>query len=128
MALTHWFICTAAAVLACGGAMAQERARVLSAVPVVQQVGIPQQFCEDTQVYSGARTTGTGAVVGAIVLGVVLFLRHRKKSAAQQQGYGQQGLGVQGYGHQGYGYGPGWGKRGNKHYRKQGMGRLFFSS
>ena len=30
--------------------------------------------------------------------------------------------------HQGYGYGPGWGKRGNKHYRKQGMGRLFFSS
>lgn len=50
------------------------------------------------------------AVVGAIVLGVVLFLRHRKKSAAQQQGYGQpgygqQGLGDQGYGHQGYGYG-----------------------
>ena len=50
------------------------------------------------------------AVVGAIVLGVVLFLRHRKKSAAQQQGYGQpgygqQGLGDQGYGHRGYGYG-----------------------
>ena len=70
MALTHWFICTAAAGLACGGAMAQERARVLSAVPVVQQVGIPQQFCEDAQVYSGARTTGMGAVVGAIVGGV----------------------------------------------------------
>jgi Zn-finger nucleic acid-binding protein len=31
--------------------------------------------------------------------------------------------------HQGYGdYGPGWGNRGNKHYRKQGFGRLFFSS
>lgn len=28
----------------------------------------------------------------------------------------------------GYGYGPGWGQRGNKHYRKQGFGRLFFSS
>jgi len=28
----------------------------------------------------------------------------------------------------GYGYGPGWGHRGNKHYRKQGLGRLFFSS
>jgi hypothetical protein len=27
-----------------------------------------------------------------------------------------------------YGYGPGWGNRGNKHYRKQGFGRLFFSS
>ena len=23
---------------------------------------------------------------------------------------------------------PGWGQRGNKHYRKQGFGRLFFSS
>jgi uncharacterized protein len=33
----------------------------------------------------------------------------------------------QGYGH-GYDYGPGWGHRGNKHYRKQGFGRLFFSS
>ncbi len=36
-----------------------------------------------------------------------------------QQGYGQD---------HNYGYGPGWGNRGNKHYRKQGFGRLFFSS
>ena len=28
----------------------------------------------------------------------------------------------------GYDYSPGWGHRGNKHYRKQGFGRLFFSS
>ncbi|QZT62592.1 zf-TFIIB domain-containing protein [Mycolicibacterium austroafricanum] len=28
----------------------------------------------------------------------------------------------------GHGYGPGWGHRGSKHYRKQGFGRLFFSS
>ncbi|WP_395309480.1 zf-TFIIB domain-containing protein [Mycobacterium sp. AMU20-3851] len=27
-----------------------------------------------------------------------------------------------------HGYGPDWGHRGNKHYRKQGFGRLFFSS
>ncbi|MDY6869239.1 MAG: zf-TFIIB domain-containing protein [Actinomycetota bacterium] len=32
-----------------------------------------------------------------------------------------------GYG-SGYGYGPGWRHRGNKHYRKQGFARLFFSS
>ncbi|KAA0109413.1 hypothetical protein CIW51_31370 [Mycolicibacterium sp. P9-22] len=38
-----------------------------------------------------------------------------------QPGYGQD------YGG-GYGQGPGWGHRGNKHYRKQGFGRLFFSS
>ncbi len=25
-----------------------------------------------------------------------------------------------------HGYGPDWGHRGNKHYRKQGFGRLFF--
>jgi Zn-finger nucleic acid-binding protein len=44
-----------------------------------------------------------------------------------QPGYGAHG----GYGsHGGHdpGYGPGWGHRGNKHYRKQGFGRLFFSS
>jgi Zn-finger nucleic acid-binding protein len=40
-----------------------------------------------------------------------------------QQGYGQQG-----YGQQGYGQGPDWGHRGNRQYRKQGFGRLFFSS
>jgi Zn-finger nucleic acid-binding protein len=28
----------------------------------------------------------------------------------------------------GYGYGPGWGQRGDRHYRKGGFGRLFFSS
>ena len=35
-----------------------------------------------------------------------------------------------GYGYDSYGggYGPGWGYRGKKHYRKQGFGRLFFSS
>jgi Zn-finger nucleic acid-binding protein len=38
-----------------------------------------------------------------------------------QQAYGH---GESSYG----GYGPGWGSRGNKHYRKQGFGRLFFSS
>ncbi|MEV3905347.1 zf-TFIIB domain-containing protein [Mycobacterium sp. NPDC050551] len=51
----------------------------------------------------------------------------------QQQGYGQsypQGYGQsygQGHGH-GYDQGPGWGHRGNKRYRKQGFGGLFFSS
>src|SRR5262245_22638280 len=28
----------------------------------------------------------------------------------------------------GYGYGPDWGHRGDRHYRKGGFGRLFFSS
>lgn len=29
---------------------------------------------------------------------------------------------------QGYGYGPEWGHRGGKHYRRQGLAGLFFSS
>jgi len=29
---------------------------------------------------------------------------------------------------QGYGYGPDWGHHGGKHYRRKGMGGLFFSS
>lgn len=28
----------------------------------------------------------------------------------------------------GYGYGPEWGHRGNRHYRRGGLGSLFFSS
>lgn len=58
------------ASIAAGSAHAQERARVLQAVPVTQQVGIPQEVCGEDQVYNGQRTTGTGAVIGAIVGGV----------------------------------------------------------
>ena len=32
------------------------------------------------------------------------------------------------HGYSSYNYGPGWGHRGNKHYRKKGFGGLFFSS
>lgn len=49
--------------LASSTALAQERARVLSAVPVVQQVGVPQQFCEDVQIYSGPRHRGDRAAI-----------------------------------------------------------------
>lgn len=41
-----------------------------------------------------------------------------------QPGYPQQG-----YGQPGYGFGgPEWGNRGGHHYRKRGIGSLFFSS
>ena len=52
-------------------ASAQEQGRVLSATPVVQQVGTPQQVCGNETVYSGNRTTGGGAVLGAIAGGAV---------------------------------------------------------
>ena len=46
-----------------------EQARVLSATPIVQQVGVPQQVCGNERVYTGPRTSGGGAVLGAIAGG-----------------------------------------------------------
>lgn len=46
-----------------------EQARVLSAMPIVQQVGVPQQVCGNERVYTGPRTSGGGAVLGAIAGG-----------------------------------------------------------
>ena len=48
---------------------AQEQGRVLSATPIVQQVGVPQQVCGNETVYSGSRNSGAGAVMGAIAGG-----------------------------------------------------------
>lgn len=70
MGFQHWFTLAAVTGLACGNAVAQEQARVLSSIPVSQQVAVPQQFCEDVQVSTGTRTNGTGAVIGAILGGV----------------------------------------------------------
>ena len=50
-------------------ATAQEQGRVLSATPVVQQVGIPQQVCGNETVYGGAPNSGAGALLGAIAGG-----------------------------------------------------------
>ncbi|MBP6305267.1 MAG: glycine zipper 2TM domain-containing protein [Giesbergeria sp.] len=52
-------------------ASAQERARVISATPIVQQVGMPQQVCDNQTVYTGQQTTGGGAVLGAVAGGAV---------------------------------------------------------
>lgn len=73
MRITHWLAwggIAAAAGMACSVAGAQERARVLRTVPVVQQVGVPQQVCGDEPVYQGQQTSGAGAVIGALVGGV----------------------------------------------------------
>lgn len=59
-----------AAVALCTTAVwAQEQGRVLSATPIVQQVGVPQQVCGNETVYSGSRNSGAGAVMGAIAGG-----------------------------------------------------------
>ena len=47
----------------------QEQARVLSAIPIVQQVGVPRQVCGVETVHTGPRTSGGGALLGAIAGG-----------------------------------------------------------
>lgn len=54
-----------------GLAAAQEQARVISSTPIVQQVAVPQQVCRDETVYSAPRTSGGGALLGAIAGGAV---------------------------------------------------------
>lgn len=50
-------------------ATAQERAQVLSATPIVEQVPVSRQVCGNETVYTGPRTSGGGAVLGAIAGG-----------------------------------------------------------
>lgn len=61
---------TIAAVTATG-TFAQERGRVLSSTPITQQVAVPQQVCSDQPVAVAPRSTGAGAVVGAIAGGLL---------------------------------------------------------
>lgn len=60
----------AAAALSTGAAMAQEQGRVLSVNAVQQQVAAPQQVCQDESVPVRQRSSGAGAVLGAVVGGL----------------------------------------------------------
>lgn len=50
-------------------AAAQERGRVLSVTPIIEQVAVPRQVCGNETVYTGPQTSGGGAVLGAIAGG-----------------------------------------------------------
>lgn len=55
-----------------GPALAQqENARVISTVPAIQQVAVPQQYCTTQPVVTSAPRTGAGAVMGAIAGGAM---------------------------------------------------------
>ena len=47
------------------------QARVISATPVVAQVAVPRQICRDEVYQEPARSSGAGALIGAIAGGVV---------------------------------------------------------
>lgn len=48
-----------------------DRARVIRSVPVVQQVAVPQQVCQDHVVSRPARTSGAGALIGGLAGGAI---------------------------------------------------------
>ncbi len=58
--------------LAVGGAsLAQEVGRVISATPIIQQVGVPRQVCTTEQVAAQQTRSGAGALMGAIAGGAM---------------------------------------------------------
>ena len=73
-------------------ATAQEQGRVLSATPVVQQVGIPQQVCDNEAIYSGSRNSGAGALLGAIAGGAAGNAVGRGGGRAGRNGGDEQNL------------------------------------
>ena len=59
------------AAVASGVCYAQDVGRVLSATPVIQQVGVPRQVCTTEQVAVQQPKSGAGAVMGAIAGGAM---------------------------------------------------------
>jgi uncharacterized protein YcfJ len=60
-----------AGLAAATGAQAQEFGRVISTTPVIQQVAVPRQVCNNQQVIVEQPKTGAGAALGAIAGGAV---------------------------------------------------------
>ena len=50
---------------------AQEVGRVISSMPIIQQVAVPRQVCTQQQVATQPRKSGAGSAMGAIAGGVV---------------------------------------------------------
>lgn len=61
----------AALALAAPSLHAQEVARVVSSIPMIQQVGVPRQVCTTQQVMVEQPRSGAGALLGAVAGGAV---------------------------------------------------------
>ena len=52
-------------------AQAQEIGKVISSTPVIQQVAVPRQVCNESQVVTPGQKSGAGAAMGAIAGGAM---------------------------------------------------------
>ena len=59
------------AVLASTAVQAQEVGKVISSTPIIQQVAVPRQVCNNEQVVTGGQKSGAGAAMGAIAGGAI---------------------------------------------------------
>jgi uncharacterized protein YcfJ len=59
------------ALITSGVALAQDVGRVISATPIIQQVGVPRQVCTTEQVAVQQQKSGAGALMGAIAGGAM---------------------------------------------------------
>src|SRR5665647_2419223 len=67
-----------AAIVSSGLALAQDYGRVISAMPILQQVSTPRQVCTTEQVNVQQPKSGAGAVMGAIAGGAMGNARRRR--------------------------------------------------
>lgn len=58
-------------MVASGLGLAQDMGRVISATPIIQQVGVPRQVCSSEQVAVQQPKSGAGAAIGAIAGGAM---------------------------------------------------------
>lgn len=60
-----------AALASAANAGAQEYGRVLSSTPVVGQVAVPEQFCDQQSIIVPGRSSGSGTALGAVTGAVI---------------------------------------------------------
>ena len=71
IALPTSLLASLLALFASTTAQAQEVGRVISSTPIIQQVAVPRQVCNNQQVVTGGQKSGAGAAMGAIAGGVI---------------------------------------------------------
>ena len=59
------------ATLAAASVQAQEVGKVISSTPIIQQVAVPRQVCNNEQVVTQGQKSGAGAAMGAIAGGAI---------------------------------------------------------
>ena len=59
------------ATLPSAAVQAQEVGKVISSTPIIQQVAVPRQVCNNQEVVTGGQKSGAGAAMGAIAGGVI---------------------------------------------------------